>query len=410
MKKLNVIYAGWGERYPLGVLADNGRDILFEYTPEALKRGLNHSPFKMPLSSQTYSNHPEHQLRLPGLISDALPDGWGTLLMDRLFRKQARNPSQISALDRLGYIGENAIGALAFEPTEIDALPPEDLQLLELAKDVRHVFEDDESEAMLRKLVLMGGSPHGSRPKVLVNFDKNKNLISTSESGRGTPMLVKFPAQNEHKEACAIEALYCRLAHLSGIRVPAYHYFDLDKEVSAFGIERFDRSDGMRVPMHTAAGAAHVDFRTPQLDYISLLRLTKLMTKDMRQVLHAFERCVFNVVFNNRDDHSKNFSFLMDRKGDWTFSPAYDLTYNEGPNGEHQMDICGEARNPGRKQLLELATKTGIKPNLASASIDRIATASESWRELVGELPIRKQTLALIEKDVAANRNRLLQK
>ena len=308
MKKLNVIYAGWGERYPLGVLADNGRDILFEYTPEALKRGLNHSPFKMPLSSQTYSNHPEHQLRLPGLISDALPDGWGTLLMDRLFRKQARNPSQISALDRLGYIGENAIGALAFEPTEIDALPPEDLQLLELAKDVRHVFEDDESEAMLRKLVLMGGSPHGSRPKVLVNFDKNKNLISTSESGRGTPMLVKFPAQNEHKEACAIEALYCRLAHLSGIRVPAYHYFDLDKEVSAFGIERFDRSDGMRVPMHTAAGAAHVDFRTPQLDYISLLRLTKLMTNNRnsgRKSVSVFAMCVPITAGSDKGSHMR---------------------------------------------------------------------------------------------------------
>jgi serine/threonine-protein kinase HipA len=410
MKKLNVIYAGWGERFTMGVLADNGTDILFEYTPEALKRGLELSPFKMPLSSQTYSDHPDHQHRLPGLISDALPDGWGMLLFDRLFRKQGRNPSGASPLDRLGYIGENAMGALAFEPAEVDALPPEDLQLLELAKDVRHVFEDDESEAQLRKLLLMGGSPHGARPKVLVNFDKETNRISTSESGRGTPMLVKFPAQNEHKEVCAIEALYCRLAHASGICVPANHYFDLDKEVSAFGIERFDRSEGMRVPMHTAAGAAHVDFRMPQLDYISLLRLTKFMTKDMREVLNAFDRCVFNLAFNNRDDHSKNFSFLMDKDGHWKFSPAYDLTYNSGPNGEHQMDICGEARMPGRKQLMELATKTGIKPNIAAASIDRIATASESFGELVGELPIRGQTLKLIGKAIAANRERLVQK
>jgi Uncharacterized protein related to capsule biosynthesis enzymes len=121
-----------------------------------------------------------------------------------------------------------------------------------------------------------------------------------------------------------------------------------------FGIERFDRLDGMRVPMHTAAGASHVDFRIPQLDYIALLRLTKFMTKDMREVLHAFERCVFNVAFNNRDDHSKNFSFLMDKDGRWTFSPAYDLTYSGGPNGEHQMDICGEARVPGRTHLLDL--------------------------------------------------------
>ena len=410
MKKLNVIYAGWGERFTLGVLADNGRDILFEYTAEAIKRGLEVSPFKMPLSSQTFGNLPAHQLRLPGLVSDSLPDGWGMFVMDRLFRKPGLDPAEVSPLDRLGYIGQTAMGALAFEPSESDGLPPEDVQLLELAQDVRHVFEDDESEAMLRKLVLMGGSPHGARPKVLVTFDKNTNLISTAESGRGTPMLVKFPAQSEHKEACAIEALYCGLAKASGITVPAYHFFDLDTEISAFGIERFDRVEGMRVPMHTAAGAAHADFRHPQLDYISLLRLTKFMTKDMREVLRAFERCIFNVVFNNRDDHSKNFSFLMDKDGWWRFSPAYDLTFSPGPNGEHQMDICGEARLPGRKHLLELAAKTGIKQNVAAESIDRIADVSKSLREFVGDLPVRKQTLKLIEKAVASNRERLIQK
>lgn len=107
MKKLNVIYAGWGERYTLGVLADNGRDILFEYTPEALKRGLEVSPFKLPLSSQTYGNHPDHQMRLPGFISDSLPDGWGILVMDRLFRRQGLEPSQVSPLHRLAFIGES---------------------------------------------------------------------------------------------------------------------------------------------------------------------------------------------------------------------------------------------------------------------------------------------------------------
>ncbi len=408
MKKLNVIYAGWGERFTLGVLADNDTDILFEYTPEALKRGLEVSPFKMPLSSQTYSDLPDYQLRLPGLISDALPDGWGMFLMDRLFRKQGRNLSQVSPLDRLAYIGENAMGALAFEPADVNVLPPEHPQLLELAADIGHVFDDDESETMLRTLALMGGSPHGARPKVLVNFDKSANLISRSEPGRGIPMLVKFPAQNEHKEVCAIEAMYGRLAQACAIRVPSIHFFDLGKQMSAFGIERFDRIEKIRVPMHTASGAAHVNFRVPQLDYISLLRLTKFMTNDIREVLHAFDRCVFNVVFNNRDDHAKNFSFLMDKNGHWKFSPAYDLTYNSGPNGEHQMDICGEARIPGRRQLLELAAKTGIKQSAAAESIDRIAIVSESFREFVGELPIREKTLKLIEKTVATNRERLV--
>ncbi len=105
--------------------------------------------------------------------------------------------------------------------------------------------------------------------------------------------------------------------------------------------------------MHTEAGAAHVDFRIPQLDYVALLRLTRLMTRDVRELLQAFERCIFNAVFNNRDDHSKNLSFLMDRDGRWKVSPGYDLTFSEGPRGEHQLDICGEARAPTRKHLLE---------------------------------------------------------
>ncbi len=282
-----------------------------------------------------------------------------------------------------------------------------DVQLLDLARDVRQVMYDD-SELLLRKLALMGGSPQGVRPKVLVNFDRKSNCMSTSESGIGTPMLVKFPAQNEHKEVCAVEAMYSRIASASGVRVPVSEYFDLDQELSAFGIERFDRLDGMRIPMHTAAGAAHVDFRIPQIDYVALLRLTQFMTHDAREVLQAFERCVFNIMFNNRDDHSKNFSLLMEKDGRWRFSPAYDLTFCEGPRGEHQMDICGEARAPARKHLLQLASKADIAERAAAEIIERIATVAERFSDFVGDLPIRTETLKSIAKVVKSNRARLI--
>jgi serine/threonine-protein kinase HipA len=407
MKKLNVIYMGWGERYELGVLADDGRDLLFEYSTEAIKRGLELSPFKLPLSAKSYGDFPEHQLRLPGLISDALPDGWGMLLMDRLFRKRGRELTEISPLDRLAFIGAKTMGALVFEPATSEKLTLKDVQLLNLARDVRRVM-DDESEVLLRKLVLMGGSPQGARPKVLVNFDRKSNRMSNSDDGAGTPMLVKFPAQHEHKEVCAVETMYGRIASASRIRVPVSKYFDLEPELSAFAIERFDRLDGMRIPMHTAAGAAHVDFRIPQLDYVALLRLTQFMTHDLREVLQAFERCVFNVVFNNRDDHSKNFSFLMGKDGQWKVSPAYDLTFSRGPNGQHHMDICGEARAPARKHLLQLASKTGISERVAAETIERIANAGERFSDFVDDLPIRKETLKLIEKAVKVNRARLI--
>ncbi len=407
MKKLNVIYMGWGERFELGVLADDGTDLLFEYTSEAIKRGLELSPIKLPLSDKTYGDFPRHQLRLPGLVSDCLPDGWGMLLMDRLFRRQKRSPDEISPLDRLAFIGSNAMGALTFEPDQNEALTPADVELLDLARDVRQVLTD-ESESLLRKLALMGGSPHGARPKVLVYFDREKNRMSNSEVGTGIPLLVKFPTQQEHKEVCAVEALYGRLAKASGLKIPEVEFFDLGEDLSAFGIERFDRSKGLRIPMHTAAGAMHVDFRVPQLDYISLLRLTQVMTRDAREVLQAFDRCVFNVIFNNRDDHSKNFSFLLGRNDRWQLSPAYDLSFSNGPNGEHQMDICGEARAPARDHLLELAKKTGISEKTAVQSIERIADVAKHFSDFVGDLPIRAGTLEVIERAVTFNRARVI--
>ena len=404
MKNLRVIYLGWGERFELGLLAEGGNNIVFEYSAEAIKRGLELSPLKLKLSSNSYSDFPDHQLRLPGLVSDALPDGWGRYLMDRVFRRQGRR--EVSALDRLAFIGDKAMGALAFEPADGEKLETADVELLKLAKDVL-AFMENESEELLRELVLIGGSPHGARPKVLVNFDRKSNRMSNSEQGIGIPMLVKFPAQHEHKEVCAVEAMYGRIAHACGLRVPRTEYFDLGKNLSAFGTERFDRLDGMRIPMHTAAGAAHVDFRVPQLEYAALLRLTRFMTRDEREVLQAFERCVFNVIFNNRDDHSKNFSYLLSKNGQWQFSPGYDLTFSEGPNGEHQMDICGEARAPGRRNLLDLVKQAGISEKAANEVIERLAEVADRLGEFSGEFPIRKDTLKTIEKAVKLNRDRM---
>jgi serine/threonine-protein kinase HipA len=98
----------------------------------------------------------------------------------------------------------------------------------------------------------------------------------------------------------------------------------------------------------------------PSESYASLLRITRLMTRDQREIQKAFERCVFNVIFNNRDDHTKNFSFRMASDMRWRLAPCYDLTFNTGPGGEHQMDICGEGRTPARTHLLKLALAEGL--------------------------------------------------
>jgi serine/threonine-protein kinase HipA len=407
MKQLSVLYAGWDERFVLGNLADNGSQLLFEYTPEALKRGLELSPLNLKLKAGAYSDFPHHQHRLPGLIADALPDGWGLILQDKLFRKKGWNPARMSPLDRLAFVNGRAMGALVFEPSETEALEKGDVELLDLAREVREIISDGSLE-VLRQLAVMGGSPHGARPKVLVNYDPASGRMANSEEAPGTPWLVKFQAETEHKEVCAVEALYAVMARKSGLDMPDTQYFDLDKKLAAFGIARFDREAGLRVPVQTVAGALNANFRLPSsVDYTSMLRLTRFMTRDEREVIKAFELCVFNVVFNNRDDHSKNFSYRLNRAGQWQLSPAYDLTFCEGPGGEHQMDICGEGLAPGRKDLLKLADQAGIKKGVAEEVIERIATVAGEFKANAKGFAIRKTTLATIGERIEANRARM---
>ncbi|MQA39699.1 type II toxin-antitoxin system HipA family toxin [Rugamonas aquatica] len=407
MRLLNVIFNGWGEHWLLGVLADNGRDILFEYAPEALRRGMELSPRHLPLRTEGFSGFPPHQQRLPGLVADSLPDGWGMLLMDKLFRKQGRTQSGISPLDRLAFVGDRGMGALSYEPPDPLQLSPEDLRLLDLARAAQTLLQGKDS-AILKQLVLLGGSPHGSRPKVLVRFDPASGQVSTlDDAAGGEPWLVKFPAQNEHKEVCAVEHVYAELARNCGLEMPVTRHFDLDRRLAAFGARRFDREDEMRVPVHTLAALLHVDFRLPSVDYSTFLRATRLMTGDQRQVDAAFQRCVFNVLFNNRDDHAKNVSYRMNRDWHWQLSPCYDLSFNPGPGGEHQMAIMGESRAPGLADLLQLAADTGVTKRYARGVIDAMAAQTGLWAALAHSAPIRAATVKAIGRAIHANRDRL---
>lgn len=406
MKKIAVWYEGWGERWLLGTLADNGRDLLFEYSSQALAQGLELSPRHLKLRAGAYGDFPDYLQRLPGLIADALPDGWGLLLMDKQFRRMGRTPASISVLDRLAFIGNRAMGALSFEPADGGEIQPQDLSLLTLAREIRHVVAGEESD-VLAQLALMGGSPHGARPKVLVNYEVESGFLTSDASAAGMPWLIKFPAQNEHKEVCAIEALYAKLASDCGIEMPQTRYFEIGASLSAFGIARFDRHAGMRVPMHTLAGLLHADFRIPSLDYTTFLRATRFFTRDEREVKKAYLRCVFNVMMHNRDDHAKNISFCMAQDRLWYLSPGYDFTFSAGPGGEHQMDICGEGANPGRTHLLRLAKEGGVSAEEANRSIASVCDVVERFSVEASAFAIRRTTIRTIDALIKLNLSRL---
>jgi serine/threonine-protein kinase HipA len=255
---------------------------------------------------------------------------------------------------------------------------------------------------------MLGGSPQGDRPKVLVFYDSQAGLISTTPMPTGSGWLVKFQALGEHKEVCAIEAFYAQLARACGLDMPETHVFDLSAQQAALGIERFDLAQGQRVPIHSLAGFLHADFRIPSaVDYTTFLRATRMITRDEREVQKAFERAVFNVLFHNRDDHPKNLAFRLNAQRQWKLAPCFDLTYSQGPDGEHQMDVCGEGLNIQRSHVMQLAQTGGLDQLWAAHRLDGMLGVVDQWRELVSGFDIRQPTAQAILQAVQKQRSRL---
>lgn len=405
MKQMTVHYCGWGEDWPLGRLADDGQTLLFEYTPEALVQGLELSPLHIKLRAQAYGGFPAHLDRLPGLIADSLPDGWGLLLMDRLFRQHGlRHPGP---LDRLAFIGKRAMGALRFVPASDSHAQEPDWNLLALAEQSARALAG-EAGAALRELVLTGGSPQGARPKALVQYDSASGQVSTRPDAAGSPWLVKFPAQREHKEVCAIEQVYAELARDCGLEVPDSRWFDLSADLAAFGVSRFDREQGLRVPVLSLAGLLQVDFRLPgATDYTAFLRATRLLTRDEREVEKAYARVVFNVLFHNRDDHPKNFAWRLGRDRRWRLAPAFDLTFSAGPMGQHHMDVCGEAAAITRHHVRRLAQEGAVQTKTAEDIIEQMLLQAAGLAGRLARAPIGRATVQEITSVIDGCRRHL---
>ena len=417
MKKLSVIYDGWGEHWVLGTLADTARGIFYEYSPQAIERGLQLSPMHQPLprpgAAALLFKGESYFFGLPGFIADALPDGWGMLLMDRALRRLGREPRGVSILERLAIVGHRAMGALSFEPADEDILPAEKLQLKDLAKEVMALQTDENSgtrkaDEQLRHLMQLGGSPQGARPKVLVDFNARTGAISSGMplTGSATPWLMKFPADSEHREVCAVEELYARVARAGGMNIPRSRFFDLGIKHSAFGVERFDRfvknKHVSRVPIMSLSAYLQADHRLPSLDYETVLLATLRITGDQREVAKAFERCIFNVLMHNRDDHSRNFAYRLNEQGLWQLSPAFDLTYSFGPGGEHSTSVAGHGKNITRVHLLQVAKAGGVSVKAAERTINDWVDAAFGMHKLGRELPIRRNTLSELLKSTAA--------
>lgn len=413
IERMNVYYEGWGERWLWGTLVSTttltGRpQIVFEYSTEAKQRGLELSSYTLPLKGpQLRRDFPSHQLDLPGPVYDSLPDGWGMLLMDRLFKRRGLTSARIGPLERLAYIGSNAMGAMTFEPVvPAEREPDLHISLDQLVAEVQDVLHGDGGE-FLQRLLLVGGSPQGARPKALVYRDPQTGTFTTAVTPSFEAWLVKFPAREEHAEVCAVENVFAECLRMCGIPTPDTQYFCLPNGLAAFASKRFDRQNGRRVPMQSLAAFTGADYRSPGvLDYVTFLRATQMCTNDVREKACAFTRAVFNVAFNNRDDHPKNFAYLMSSTGAWKLAPAYDVTFCEGPRGYHQMDVMGEALEINRADIFRLAHEAEISTKISEQIIGRICEVASEFMTIAEKLhphAITQDTLNIIQHRINQN-------
>jgi serine/threonine-protein kinase HipA len=366
---VNVYYAR-EKKQLMGRLLMKNRQIFFEYDASFIKTGLELSPFKLPLQTNVISSNDSTFQGLFGVFNDSLPDGWGRLLLERQLMNKGLNPQTLSPLDRLCFVGSKGMGALTFEPENANTHLPLLNDLDEIANEIHATLNNNNT--YVDDLLELGGSSAGARPKVLLNIDSQEWLI-------------KFRSSLDPQDIGAIEYAYHQMAKDAGLLVPEATLFPSRKGGGFFGTKRFDRQGSTKIHMHSISGLIHADHRQLSLDYESIMQATLYLTKDVQQCEMQFRNAVFNVLTHNRDDHSKNFSFLMDEVGSWSVSPAYDLTFSAGVAGEHSTTVMGAGKNPTKEHLLKLASVGNIGSNKALQIINQVLDAVKNWPKFAHE-------------------------
>jgi serine/threonine-protein kinase HipA len=334
----------------------------FEYDREWLADGFSVSPFSLPLEKKVFMPKIDPFGGLFGVFADSLPDGWGRLLVDRLMRKNGMDPQTLGNLDRLAIVGTSGMGALTYRPVIPLKSRHGELTLDEIADECERLLKTDTSEN-LDYLFAKGASSGGARPKILTKVEDEDWII-------------KFPSSGDSGEIGQQEYEYALCAKACGLEIEKVRLFPSEKTKGYFGTQRFDRTgkgENGKIHMVSAAGLLETSHRIPNLDYDTLMRLTLQLTRSIEECEKLYRLMCFNVFAHNRDDHSRNFSYLYrEQEHRWVLSPAYDLTYSSSLGGEHATTVNGNGANPGMGDLFAVAERIGLNTTKARNTAERI--------------------------------------
>jgi serine/threonine-protein kinase HipA len=383
----------------------------------------------MPLREAPYSFPalPYESFRgLPGLLADCLPDKFGNALIDVWLAQQQRPIGSFDAVERLLYTGSRGMGALEFVPAKgprstksaeihIDALVKLASEVLSNREGLKHSFAEGESLNALREILRVGTSAGGARAKAVIAWNPRTQEVRSGQvpAGEGFEYwLLKFDGVQNNKDKDladpqgfgAIEYAYYLMARAAGINMSKCRLLE-ENGRRHFMTKRFDRGpDGDKIHMQSLAALMHYDYNMPgAYSYEQAIQTMRALRLPMTQIEELYRRAVFNILGRNQDDHVKNIAFLMDRAGQWSLSPAYDVAYAYNPDGpwtsKHQMSLNGKRDDFIPSDFNDFAKNAGLKRGRGEAILREVRDAVSRWPEFAQQAEVeprfRKQIAAL---------------
>jgi serine/threonine-protein kinase HipA len=413
----------WGTEIGAVSLAEGERVASFEYDPAFAAGGVELSPLRMPLSRDRIYRFPKLTggsfEGLPGLLADSLPDRYGNALIDAWLAGQGRTAESFDAVERLCYIGIRGMGGLEFEPAqgpdpndddELDIAALVDLagEVLAERADFSESLAGPDRRRAMQEILRVGTAAGGARPKALIAWNPRTEEVRSDrpETPPGfEPWILKFDGVDDRsrdlggtKGYGAIEWTYSELARAAGIEMTPCRLLE-EGDRRHFMTRRFDRTaTGDKLHIQSLAALAHLDFEFAEAhSYEQAFEVIRRLGLSAEVAEEQFRRMVFNVVGRNHDDHVKNIAFLMDRRGQWSLSPAFDLVYSFNPQGRwtavHQMSINGKRHDFTVADLRKVATIAGLKRGAATRILKEVTAAVERWPEIAADTGIPAKTI-----------------
>lgn len=410
----------WGKKIAAVSISEDSPYVYFKYDDEFVKSGINLSPLMMPLSKEIFqfkSLNLNAFNGLPGLLSDSLPDRYGDQIINAWLSSQGRSIDSFNVVEKLCYIGKRGMGALEYYPAKHNEFNESgEIELNNLVKLSNEILNKKENvvakdEDELKEIIKVGTSAGGARAKAIIAYNEKTKAIKSGQIDAGNGFsywLLKLDGVDQKEESSFTRREYAYylmaidakiiMSESKLIKKDGYYHFMTKR------FDRFVNSDGKMEKLHmqTLGALVHVDYNEPGImSYERVTDIMYMMGIKQSENKQFFRRMVFNVMARNQDDHVKNISFLMNKKGEWTLSPAYDITFSFNPKGKwtsrHQMTINSKDCDFTIDDMFICAEKMKIKHEDANTIINEVRESLLKWDEFANQASLIKKETDVIK-------------